>query len=320
MMNTLQMQGRVAKPLSLGSKLGAILAGDQMPQPWAPGRVTRREVGAGQPSSPSMPQVGDVSATMPAIIDNSPAGLPPANMPGGNDPTPIQPAQQRTDYAALLNAALGPRPELTGWRKAASIVAPMILAATGNQEGANQMMAGFQSRTADYDRQRRENAMQAVKWGRDDDLAAAKRNEPQYWSGSEDRVRYDPATGTASRVYDAPQDFEDYAATSGYEPGTPEYFRAAEDYVLRGNGPTAFKYDRDLETIRSAGRSALEAERQRNRAALRGMPSYRDLNPPAPRQSAAPRTAAPKTGGRPTATGPNGQKVEWNGTAWVPAS
>ena len=54
--------------------------------------------------------------------------------------------------------------------------------------------------------------------------------------------------------------------------------------MLRGNGPTAFKYDRDLETIRNAARIALEAERQsnrlgledarqRNRSALRGLAS-----------------------------------------------
>ena len=232
----------------------------------------------------------------------APTGLPPANAPG-----------DRPDYAALLRQSLGPRPELHGLRKVASILGPALMAASGNQAGANQMIETLRAPQDEYDRQSRTLGMEAVKWRRDDDLAEQKRNEPRFFSGREDQVRYDPTSGTSERVYDAPQDFEDYADISGHEPGTPEYFNAVEDYVLRGKGPSAFKQDRDLEVMKNAQRITLEAERQRNRSALRGLPTYRDTHP-APARATAPRSKA-----RPTATGPNGQRMEFDGTAWVPA-
>lgn len=289
------------RPRSFGPTLSAIVTG-------APRPITRVEASAGQRYGPGMPRIGDAPAVMP-FLDNSPPELPPANTPGGNQPTPILPKPvERTDYAEMLNQALGPPPKMSTGQKIAAIIGPALMAASGNEAGATQMISAIRARHDDYARQQRENALTAIKLGRDDDLAQAKANEPQYWSGNEDRVRFEPATGTATRVYDAPQDFEDYARASGFEPGTPEYFKAAEDYVLRGNGSTAFKYDRDVEVIRQANRAGLEGIRQRNRESLRGMPSDRDTQPRAPRASSA----------RPTATGPNGQKVEWNGTAWVP--
>jgi hypothetical protein len=216
----------------------------------------------------------------------------------------------------MLAEIVGPKPKMSTGQKIAAVVGPMLMAATGNQAGATQMMQMIQGRRDDWQNRQRAALETMVKWRRDDDLAEQKRNEPQFFSGNEDRVRYDPATGTSQRVYDAPQDFEDYAAAGGFTPGTPEYFQAVEDHVLRANGPTAFKYDRDLEAIKNAHRISVEGQRQRDRERLRGLPSYRDLNPPAPRAS-APR--APRQSARPTATGPNGQKVEWDGKAWVPA-
>lgn len=281
---------------SRGGMLDQIIAGGWQAPGTPPIAPTRREVGAHD---------------FPTPTDNSPPGLPPVNMPGGNQPTPI-PAS-RPDYAAMLRESLGPRPELHGLRKVASILGPALMAASGNQAGASQMIASLRAPQDDYDRQSRALGMEAIKWRRDDDLAQQKRNEPRYFSGREDQVRYDPTSGTSERVYDAPQDFEDYGAASGNEPGTPEYFKAVEDYVLRGNGPSAFKYNRDLEAVKNAQRITLEGERQRNRSALRGLPTYRDTHP-APARATAPRTKA-----RPTATGPNGQRMEFDGTAWVPA-
>lgn len=231
----------------------------------------------------------------------APTELPPANSPG-----------DRPDYAALLRQSLGPRPELHGLRKVASILGPALMAASGNQAGANQMIESIRAPQDDYDRQSRALGMEAIKWRRDDDLAEQKRNEPRYFSGREDQVRFDPTSGTSERVYDAPQDFEDYAGTSGHDPGTPEYFQAVEDYVLKGDGPTVFKQDRDLEVLKNAQRISLEAERHRNRSALRGLPTYRDTHP------APPRASVPSTKTRPTATGPNGQRMEFDGKAWVP--
>ncbi len=104
-----------------------------------------------------------------------------------------------------------------------------------------------------------------------------KANQPDYFMSGNDRVRFDPATGTANVVYDGHSDAEDYAAALGLDPSTPEYGKAVQDYVLRGNGPTAFDYDRQLEGVR-----------QGNRVALRQMPTYGQTHP---------RPSAPRAGG-----------------------
>lgn len=209
-----------------------------------------------QGSGPLFPMPGSGSGVQSAV-----AGPP-------MDPVQSPSPAARTDHGALLQQLLGPRPKMSGWQKAAAIIGPALMAATGNQEGANQVIANIGARGREYDQMARELGVTAIKWRREDDQAEAKRKEPQYFSGGEDRVRYDPSTGAAERVYDAPQDFEDYAAAKGLEPGSDDYFSAVEDYVLRGNGPTAFQYDRDLEAVRQAARIATEAERQRNREAL----------------------------------------------------
>lgn len=106
-----------------------------------------------------------------------------------------------------------------------------------------------------------------------------KANAPDYFMSGSDRVRFDPATGKSTVVYDAPEAFQTYAQSMGYQPGTPEYQTAAQDYVLRGNGPTAYRYDSDLENDRQENRVELEGTRQRNRLTLRGTPTYSDMHP-----------------------------------------
>ncbi len=107
----------------------------------------------------------------------------------------------------------------------------------------------------------------------------AKANAPEYFMSGRDRVRFDPRTGTSSVVYDGQEDFQTYASSMGFQPGTPEYNTAQQDFVLRSNGPTAFGYDVDLENERQSNRVDLEGERQRNRLTLRQTPTYRDAHP-----------------------------------------
>lgn len=107
----------------------------------------------------------------------------------------------------------------------------------------------------------------------------ARENAPEYFMSGDDRVRFDRKTGQSSVVYDAPEEFETYAAAMGYKPGTPEYNTAAQDYVLRSSGPTANGFDVRLEEERQQNRVDLEGERQRNRLGLRGTPTYGDLHP-----------------------------------------
>jgi hypothetical protein len=175
-----------------------------------------------------------------------------------------------------------------------------------------------------------------------------KASQPQYFTAGNDRIAYDPTTGQSDVLYHGNQPFEDYAAALGLKQGTPEYAKALQDYVLRGNGPTAYGYDLDL-----------EGARQRNRIALRQTPSYAQTHPRAPTaggrgQPTLAGTIAPilakvahgetltpgeqtaldtyyhrggkgGRGGRGSggitkvATNPQtGEKVGWNGSAWVP--
>lgn len=138
-------------------------------------------------------------------------------------------------------------------------------------------------------------------------------------------------------AYRQPTDGEQYANAQGLEPGTSPYATALQDYTLRGNGPTAFGFDQQLDDTRTAndirlegerqaGRMGLEWQRQRNRLSLegtrqgnritaRGTPTYRDLNPPAPRAAGAGR---PRSAGRIAINPATGEKMQLVGNQWVP--
>ncbi len=147
----------------------------------------------------------------------------------------------------------------------------------------------------------------------------AKRREPQRVGNS---IVTMGEGGEYRSVYQQPGEFERYATARGFKPGSPEYSVAAEDFVLRSNGPSALDYDQQLddyrtgnrvrlEGLRQGNRAKLESQRQGNRLSTRGAPTYRAVNP-------LPQTR--RTGpARPTATSANGQKVEWDGKAWVPS-
>jgi hypothetical protein len=129
----------------------------------------------------------------------------------------------------------------------------------------------------------REQQAQAAEWAHQGQVKADDRqyeaNKPQYFMAGNDRVMFDPGTQTAQTIYDAPEPFQTYAHSMGYEPDTPEYRQAQQDYVLRGNGPTAYGYDVGLENTRQQNRVGLEGIRYNNRAALRSAPTYSDLHP-----------------------------------------
>lgn len=139
-----------------------------------------------------------------------------------------------------------------------------------------------------------------------------KANAPQYFMSGKDRVQYDPATGQANVLYDGPEQFEDYAKALGFEPGTPDYVKAVQDAMLKSSGPTAYGYDKELDDYRTA-----------NDIQRKGSPTFLQANPrpAAPRRGSAPRTSKPRSSSkRPTATGPGGKRIEWNGSAWVPVN
>lgn len=104
-------------------------------------------------------------------------------------------------------------------------------------------------------------------------------SKPQFFMSGEDRVSYNPVSGESQTVYDAPEDFQQYADQMGLEPGSEEYNDAMADYVLRTAGPTANSGREYLEGLRQQNRLSMEGARQQNRMALRQTPTYSQANP-----------------------------------------
>lgn len=225
------------------------------------------------------------------------------------------------DYNAVRAQLLPEQKKPSTLKKIATLLAPALMAASGNGAGANAFIQAMAMRRASDDDYRRQVMLKLVGMQHDDwsrqneaDLRAANP-----FSSGRDRVAYNPATGQSQVIYDGQEDFETYAGQLGLQPGTDDYFKAVEDYVLRSSGPTAHDRDLALEDERFGNRQVLEGLRQQNRLGLEGVkqgnrttlrqtPTYRDRHGPPPRRSG---NVAP------TATGPNGQKISWNGKAWV---
>lgn len=198
------------------------------------------------------------------------------------------------------------------------------------------------------DDQKARQRLQELMFQRETKLAEL--NRPQYFMSGRDRVSFDPTTGESGVVYQGTPDFQEYANSLGYEPGSNEYNQAMQDFVLRSYGPTA-----------QQGKIGLEGVRQKNRVTLRQTPTYANThprptsgggggNPPrntgnvygpilakvaagqqlspgeqalyniysrnrgGARGSSSGATTAPQT-----ATDPKtGKKVQWNGSQWVP--
>ncbi len=88
----------------------------------------------------------------------------------------VMPGDQ-PDYGAILTGLLGPRPKMSTGQKIASVVGPALMAASGNQAGAMQMMGNIGSAGREWDARNREAQMTALAWKREDDQAEAKRND-----------------------------------------------------------------------------------------------------------------------------------------------
>lgn len=246
----------------------------------------------------------------------------------GSTPSEALP-QLASDSLPMLSDKIAnrgaPMPDANGkgkkgvdWRMIAGIVGDGLLGLNGqpgiygpNMWKMRQQQAEHQDRIA----QMREQAR-------------IKLAEPDYATVNNRRVRIDPTTGQADVLYQAPQDFEDYAATFGAEPGTPEYDRLVQDYVLRGSGPTATDNYNTREEWRQENRLELEGERQGNRIglqdrrqagqrALKAVPTYRQANPLPPRSGGRSGGSGGVREGQ-TATGPGGAKVVYRGGKWVP--
>jgi hypothetical protein len=216
----------------------------------------------------------------------------------------------------------------------------------GDHAGSNRMMENLRANFMQQ-RQRAQLGQSLRNMGYNDDQIMVALENPEavsrnYAEGFGTRV---VAPGSAviqgtpqgqQQQFRQPNEFEQYAAAQGYRPGSEQYNTAAQDYVLRGNGPTAYNYDQQLDEVRTAndielegerqqGRLTLEGARQNNRVGLEGVrqdnrvttrqtPTYRDMNPPAPR---APRAAAARPTARKIAVNPQtGEKMELVNGQW----
>jgi hypothetical protein len=293
--------------------------------------------------SPPLP-VGAVvpaAAAAPALASADFSGI---NFGANSAPTTSSAAlgaslRQPFDYDAAFNSLLPPaRPHSKTHNTLvdiASIIGPALMEASGNKAGANMAMENFAKRREEAAQQQFEASKLLNEWQHQDwsQQHQADLNASAPFTVGRDRLAYDPATGQTQPIYHGPADFESYAQTLGLQPGTPEYFRAAQDYVLRANGPTALKNDetiddyrtandRGLENLRQGNRVSLEDLRQSNRVSLHGAPTYRDTHSlPPTYHDLHPQPRGGSSGGprRPTATDAHGNRIEWNGSAWVGA-
>lgn len=317
-----------------------------MSPPVAGGMFGRSSAAATIAQPQGAPTQSDTSAPSPHLL---PTGL---LMPVAQPPMPT-----------------GGQPQKHGfdWRQFAGILGAELMSSAGNPAGqvmlssimrqkeqVQQNAADQQQRQAQYDQQM--NMRNAE--------LRAKAAQPDIFTAGNDRVAYDPVTGKSSVLYHAASPFEEYATAQGLQPGSPEYAKALQDYVLRGNGPTAYGYDVGLENTRQQNRVGLEGVRQGDRLQLRNTPTYSDTHPHSSGGGHTSRgggggslaaTVAPilakVAGGQPLAPGEqqaidlyyhrggkgrgagggggsvngghvavdaHGNKVQWNGSAWVP--
>lgn len=249
----------------------------------------------------------------------APQGKMPSTIGGPAHTAAIGGGLQRgaNQMADTLGDALPKKKGGFDWRFAAGILGDALGSLNGQAPMFAQNMWKLRQQQADH-RDRMEQMREQTR---------LKLSEPDYATVNNRRVRIDPTTGQADVLYQAPQDFEDYAATFGAEPGTPEYDRLVQDYVLRGSGPTATdNYNtreewrqenrEELEGIRQNNRIGLQSHRQAGQRALKGVPTYRQANPAPPRSGGRSGASGSIPEGA-TATGPGGAKMIRRGGKWV---
>lgn len=208
--------------------------------------------------------------------------------------------RQPFDYDKAMKVLTGDYKKPKDWQIALAILGDGLAGASGRQGYAVQNIV---NRRDAYAQRQFEAAKQIMEWQQDDyarnqeaDLRAAAP-----FSSGRDRVQFDPATGQSRVIYDGAEDFQTYADELGLAPGSEEYFKAVEDYVLRSAGPSAYERDvslddhrtgndAELERVRNGFRVGLEHLRQGNR---RGMVDYRNANPPPARRAARQNAVVP---------------------------
>lgn len=94
---------------------------------------------------------------------------------------------------------------------------------------------------------------------------------PKTYELNNNVYRFDPQAGAAERIIQGQTEAERYAETLGFQPSSPDFIGAVQDYTLKNDGPTAFGQNRTLQndrlrqsdtnSIRSAATSAANSAR-----------------------------------------------------------
>lgn len=205
--------------------------------------------------------------------------------------------RQPFDYERAIQILAGDQKKISPWRSVAAAVGDALVSSGGGTPWATRSLVA--QRQDMQDRMARAREL-ALRWQHD---AYARQNEADLRAANpftigRDRVQFDPRTGETNVIYDGPDDFDLYANAMGLEPGTEDYFRAVEDYVLRSSGPSAYERDVQLDDHRTSNDASLENLRYGNRRGLeqlrqanrRGIIDYRNANP-APRRSRSSRSS-----------------------------
>lgn len=211
------------------------------------------------------------------LATNDPASPAPA-APDASQPVPVLGGSMRQpfDYEAVMRQ-LSPadgKPSFSDRLNTLSDGLARAAALWSGDWGAAAQMGQMQRGQTDAALRRKQEAIENVlKWQHEDwarqnqaDLSAAAP-----FTIGRNRLQYNPATGKVEPIYEGNADFEDYARALNLEPGSEDYFNAVEDYVLRGQGPTAFDRSKQIDDYRTGNRVKLEGLRQRNRVGLEGV-------------------------------------------------
>ena len=209
--------------------------------------------------------------------------------------------RQPFDYEKAIATLAGEQRKPKDWQKVLAVVGDVATSLGGGSPYAVRTMMAHQQAQQDRVQRARETILG---WQHDaySDQRRADLRAANPFTIGRDRLAYDPATGETSVLYRGPQDFQLYAEELGLEPGSEEYFKAVEDYVLKSNGPSAYDRNVSLDDHRTANDASLERQRFDNRRSMeqvrqsnrRGMVDYRNANPPPSRsRRGSPRPTIP---------------------------
>lgn len=178
-----------------------------------------------------------------AILASLMGGLPPIPVP-----SPVPAAAKGP--AVATDAGAPALPKLSKGQLIAGILADMAAGAAG-QPGL--FAAAQHQRQRDY--------LDDVRWHRE---RVAKREDamlPRVEKVGDSLGYLDPQAQSYKPFYTSPQPFEQYASAMGYQPGTPDYQRAVQDYRLGAWSAPAVDAKRDLEAVRYGYRDELQDDR-----------------------------------------------------------